>query len=164
GGGDVLGAGRPGELGRQAVGDRDADPAVADGPGADVVVHRGARHVLVAADETAAVHEHEDGGPVLVARGVHVEAVPWVVAVGEVAVDLRRVVADLVVERLEQCPAVRHQFWRDRRVHPGELGYHIGRQLLRHSRYTFRWLRWGSSRDGSLLVRASRELNPTSSG
>jgi hypothetical protein len=64
-----------------------------------------------------------------------------VVAVGEVAVDLRRAEADLVVERLEQRPAVRHQLWRDRRVHPGELGYYIGRQLLRHSAYTFRSLR-----------------------
>src|SRR6185437_4414835 len=37
GGGDVLGARRPGELGGEAVGDRDADPAVADSPRADVV-------------------------------------------------------------------------------------------------------------------------------
>ena len=140
GGGDVLRAGRPGVPGGEAVGDRHADPAVADRPRADVVVHRGACHVLVAADEAATVHEQEDRGARLVTGGVHVESLPFVIAVGEVAVDLRRGVADLVVERLEQCPARRHQFRRDRRAHRGELRDHVGRKLLRHSCGTFRSL------------------------
>lgn len=92
GGGDIAGTCGPRVLWREAVVDRDRDHCVFDGPPADVVVVRQVRQPLVAADETAAGHvQHDRGaGRRRRPRSVHVEPVPGIRAVGEVAVDVQR--------------------------------------------------------------------------
>src|SRR3984957_14778076 len=138
---DVLRAGRPGVLGGEPVRHRDADPTVADRPRPDVVVHRGAGDVLVAAGEAAAVDEQDDGGLVAGRAGagrVDVEAVAFVVAVAAVAVDLGRGVAGLLVERREQRPAALHQLRGDHRAHRGQMRDDVRREVLGHSPGAFR--------------------------
>src|SRR6185437_4547807 len=137
--GDVLRARRPFHLGGVAVGDVHADPAVPDRPGAHHVVGRGARVVLVARHEPAAVHKHEDrhrvvGGAVAgrLAGRVHVEAVPLVLAVAEVADDPRRGVAELLVERREQRPRGLREFRGDRCVKRAQPRDYVLGQLLDH--------------------------------
>jgi hypothetical protein len=66
------------------------------------------------------------------------------------AVSLRSVECRLrrwwIVEAAMAWSAIRHHSRRDRRVHPGELGDHVRRKLLRQSCLTFR----------SLLVEVAR--------
>src|SRR4029077_8306526 len=58
---DVLRAGRPGRLRRQAIGHGDADKAVSRGPKRDVVVERTSGDTLVPTGERAAVDEDQHG-------------------------------------------------------------------------------------------------------
>src|ERR1700730_13528761 len=75
-GGHVLRPGRPLMLGRQAVGDVDADDAVARGIQHDVVVEGAAGAALVAAGEGASMHvqQHRTRGPVLLVGRKHVQS------------------------------------------------------------------------------------------
>jgi hypothetical protein len=131
-GGHILRSGGPHVLGRQPVGHRHADPAIAHRPRPDKVISRGPWVVLVAANEPAAMDEQEDRGSGLgSACAVHVEAVPRVIPVAQVTVDPGRGVADLLVERRKQRPRGLRQFRRDRRAQLLELHDHVRRQVLR---------------------------------
>jgi len=126
GGRDVLRAGRPFVTGREPVGDRDADPAVPDRPGAHVVILRGAGSVLVTTGEAATVREQHDGRIRReVVAGVHVEPVPLVRAVADVPGDLRRPVTELVVVGRQEGPAALDEVRGEGRAEREKLPLHV---------------------------------------
>ena len=96
----ILAAGRPGELRRQAIFDVDANHAVAHRPQHDVVIERAAGRALAAADEFAAVHVHEYRSPGPGRLGnEQVERIALVRSIFEVARDLDAGKGLLLVQR-----------------------------------------------------------------